>query len=59
MFLRPASVPGRVNLRCGAKFARERRSEEEVQLSSSIPREFLIDKALNRLHCLPHFKKVK
>jgi hypothetical protein len=59
MFLRPASVPGRFNLRCGAKFARERRSEEEVELSSSLPREFPIEKALNRLHYLPHFKKVK
>ena len=58
MFLRPASVPGRFNLRCGAKFARESGSEE-VELSSSIPKEFLIEKALNRLHCLPHFKKVK
>jgi hypothetical protein len=59
MLLRPASVPGCVNLRCGAKLFRERRSEEEVQLSSSILKEFLIEKALNRLHCLPHFKKVK
>jgi len=33
MFLRPASVPGRFNLRCGAKFARENRSGEEVELS--------------------------
>ena len=58
MFLRPASVPGRFNLRCGAKFARESRSEE-VELASSIPREFLIEKTLNCLHYLPRFKKVK